>query len=299
MRKSFKRILAVLLTLLMFFQLSEGSVVFAADALDQALHPEKRIELVVPQSLQNGNNYFFIREDSFTISEKSGEKLYIPVQRTGDMETAADVTLKVIDMSARYGVNYEARICDEKITPVEILNGIAVIDLFLYADEQVEVEPMGENELGAILTENGGSADVLSPYGEVVGSVSATSLDENGNPIPAEVAGAVSATYAAASVGETEADGAEPAAEGFLLAADEEPEEEEPLSPAQSLIAARNSFTGTYSDRQKLEGSDALGALDPAQRLEAAQEQQPRTDAEIAAENYPGREYALHFEAGE
>ena len=70
MRKTFKRSLAVLLTLLMFFQLSEGSVVFAADALDRALHPEKRIELVVPQSLQDGNHYFFIRE-AFVCHDKS------------------------------------------------------------------------------------------------------------------------------------------------------------------------------------------------------------------------------------
>ena len=290
MRKSLKRILAVLLTVLMLFQLSEYGIVYAADALDKALNPEKRIELIVPESLQDGNDYFFIREDSFSISEKSGEKLYIPIQRTGDTAASADVTLKVIDMSARCGVNYEARICDEKITPVEILNGIAVIDLFLYADEQIEVEPMDEDELGGILTENGGSADVLSPEGEVIGSFSASALEENGNPIPVEGDGAAAEAAVPASSEEAAAP------EKAELTADEE-QEEESLSPTQRLMDARNSFTGTYSDRQKLDGGDTFGALDPAQRLAA--EEQPRTDAEIASENYPGREYALHFESGE
>jgi hypothetical protein len=46
----------------------------------------------VPDSLQDGSNYFFIREDH-TISETSAEKLYIPIQRTGDTSEAADVTL--------------------------------------------------------------------------------------------------------------------------------------------------------------------------------------------------------------
>ena len=295
MRKPFVRILAALLIALLLFELSGESITFAADALDKALNPEKQIELIVPQSLQDGNNYFFIREDSFTISEKSGEKLYIPIQRTGDVEEASEVTLKVIDMSAHCGVNYEARICDEKTAPVAILNGIAVIDLFLYADEQIEVEPIEEDELGTVLTENGGSADVLSPEGEVVGSITAVPLDEDGNPLPAESGGEVSAAT------EEESDGEGESVSGEL--AEGEPTEtapaEEPLSPTQSLMAARNAFTGTRSDRQQLEGGDFFGAADPAQRLEAAQESKQRTDAEIAAENYPGREYALHFDAGE
>ena len=301
MRKPFVRILAALLIVLMLFQLSGESIAYAADALDKALNPEKQIELIVPQSLQDGENYFFIREDTFTISEKSSEKLYIPIQRTGDIDAATDVTLKVIDMSAHFGVNYEARICDEKTAPVAILNGIAVIDLFLYADEQIEAEPIDEDELGTILTENGGSGDILAPDGEVVGSISAVPLDENGNPISPETDGTASAAPAAepGDEGESVPDAsAEAEAEETALAEDGEPEEE-PLSPPRSLMAARNAFTGTQSDRQQLAGGDTFGALSPAQRLEAAQEGQQRTDAEIAAENYPGREYALHFEAGE
>ncbi len=301
MRKPFVRILAALLIVLMLFQLSGESIAYAADTLDKALNPEKQIELIVPQSLQDGENYFFIREDTFTISEKSSEKLYIPIQRTGDIDAATDVTLKVIDMSAHFGVNYEARICDEKTAPVTILNGIAVIDLFLYADEQIEAEPIDEDELGTILTENGGSGDILAPDGEVVGSISAVPLDENGNPIPPETGGTASAAPAAEPGDEGESvpnASAEAEAEETALAEDGEPEEE-PLSPPRSLMAARNAFTGTQSDRQQLAGGDTFGALSPAQRLEAAQEGQQRTDAEIAAENYPGREYALHFEAGE
>ena len=54
MRKPFVRILAALLIVLMLFQLSGESIAYAADALDKALNPEKQIELIVPQSLQDG-----------------------------------------------------------------------------------------------------------------------------------------------------------------------------------------------------------------------------------------------------
>ena len=63
-----------------------GMNVFAMEANDLAAG----INLIVPEELQDGNNYFFIRESGQMISEKSTDKLYIPVQRTGKLEEEAE-----------------------------------------------------------------------------------------------------------------------------------------------------------------------------------------------------------------
>ena len=105
MKKRMMKLLAVFLACLMLLGSSRELAASAAEELDRALNPAEQIELIVPASLQDGGNWFFIREESFTAGEKSGEKLYIPIQRTGNVEAEADVTLKVIDMSAHYGVN--------------------------------------------------------------------------------------------------------------------------------------------------------------------------------------------------
>ena len=114
MKKQAKRIAALLLVLVLFVQLSDVMIARAADAIDAAVHPAERIELYVPASLQGGS-YFFIRESTQRISERSTEKLYIPIQRSGDLSAEAEVTLNVREMSAHRGVNYELEIYRDKI----------------------------------------------------------------------------------------------------------------------------------------------------------------------------------------
>ena len=147
MKRLAKRIAALLLVLVLFVQLSDVMIARAVDAVDAAVNPAERIELYVPASLQGGS-YFFIRESTQRISEQSTEKLYIPIQRSGDLSTEAEVTLKVTDMTAHRGVNYEFEIYKDEIEPETTLNGIAIIDIVDNAIEQVEEEAPTEEELG-------------------------------------------------------------------------------------------------------------------------------------------------------
>ncbi len=262
MRKLFKRLTALLLTAILFLQLSEGFAVLAAE------DPLADITLTVPASLQDGENWFFIREESFTVGEKSGEKLYIPIQRTGNAEAEADVTLKVIDMSAHYGVNYTARIRGSGEDPESVYDGAAGIDLFRNADEQEEIKSLNEEDLGQIVYANGGEADWLTPDGELVGRISATPADGEGDPIPEDAGPAPSDAGAADT-------------------------------PTRSLISARNDFTGTVSDRQKLDGGDSFLGGDPASAVAAQQAREQLTDEDVLEDSYPGREFRVHFGAGE
>ena len=110
MKSLLKKTIVYILVIAMFLQTSPDGMASAAEAVHSYLNPTEDIELTVPKNLQDGNNYVFIRENVWSISEKSGEKLYIPVQRTGDLSGEADVELKVIDITARHGVNYDIEI---------------------------------------------------------------------------------------------------------------------------------------------------------------------------------------------
>lgn len=266
MKKAFTRLLAVFLCTLMLFQSSEGIIapVFADPAID--------IPLSVPQTLQDGGNYFFIRED-FSISEKSTDKLYIPIQRTGDVSAAADITLKLVDMTAHYGVNYTAEIYKAETEPVLELGGVSVVDLFLNGEYE-EIEPDEFNDaIGQAVYEEGG-ADLLSTDGEVIGHLTGFPLDDEGNPVTEE-------SPRADTPEETIAAATEEVIEG---------------SSAQSLRAARNAYTGTTSDRQQLEGptgfADSLSGANPMSGLDEAV-------TPSVEDSYPGRDYNLHFDAGE
>ena len=128
MRKKLTRIIAVLLCAVMFLQLSDGLAAFAA------YDPTENIALNVPKELQDGNSYFFIQASAYTISEKSGDKLYIPIQRTGDLDAEAEVTLKLIDVTARHDVNYTEAIYREKPESEIEFEDVSVLDLTLSAD---------------------------------------------------------------------------------------------------------------------------------------------------------------------
>ena len=283
MHKAFTRFIAVMLTAVMFLQVSDGVLAYAAE------DPTGSIELTVPESLQDGQNYFFIRQESFTISEKSREKLYIPIQRTGDTGDEAEVTLKVIDMSARWGENYTADIYRDRQDPEAVHDGLNVRDLFENADEQEESEALDENELGEILTETGG-AEIVTPDGEPVGTVTAVPLDENGEPIPQDEDDA-----------RTDDQG-EPAAEGTSLkqvnAGPAQTAGVEEASSPSELMAARNAFTGNVSDRQQLAGGDGFFSVTPAEKVQV-QEQRQLTDEDLLEESYPGREFRVHFAPGQ
>ena len=60
----------------MVLQMSDSLIAFALE------NPTQNIVLSVPDTLQDGGNYFFIRED-YTAGEHSQEKIYIPIQRPG------------------------------------------------------------------------------------------------------------------------------------------------------------------------------------------------------------------------
>ena len=57
-RKKLTRLLAVVLSAVLCLQMSELSI-FAASAV--GFDPTAEINLTVPESLQDGNNYYFIR----------------------------------------------------------------------------------------------------------------------------------------------------------------------------------------------------------------------------------------------
>ena len=306
-RKKVTRLLAVLLSTVLCLQMSELSIAFATD--EGGFDPESQINLIVPEILQDGNNYFFIREANFSISEKSTDSLYIPIQRTGDIGEAADVTLKVIDMSARYGENYKASLYEDRQKPEVIYEGLNVRDLFEHADEQEEVENLDENGLGEILQKNGG-AQVVTPDGEPVGTLKAVPLDDEGNPLPEGTDGeeiqnaedteafqssqdnAVNAATGESGRADTLGDSVldvlqdKVSDKGIKTTGDQSP---------QSVRMARNAFTGTISDRQKLEGGDGFLGKDPGEAVAAQQERQ-LTDEDLLEESYPGREFQVHFD---
>ena len=160
MKRTLKSVAAMLLALIMLLQTSEAGIVCAAEALNQALNPAEQIELTVPEALRDGKSYFFIREEAYNINEDSGETLYIPIQRTGDLEAEADVTLKVVDISARHDVNYKIEVYKDSTEPELVYGDVSILDLALNAEGQEEVEPLTEKELGELIYEQGGTAIV-------------------------------------------------------------------------------------------------------------------------------------------
>ena len=178
-----KRSLAVLLAVLILFGTCEAGVAYAVDEIDKAINPAEQIELTVPEAFADGENWFFIANADWSAGEKSGEKLYIPIQRAGDLNSEAEVTLKVIDLSAKHDVNYTVEVYKEKVTPETAIADLSMVELAQNADGQEEVQLGSENDMGQVLYEVGG-ADIVDGEGSVVGSISATPMDENGNPIP-------------------------------------------------------------------------------------------------------------------
>ena len=323
------RLMSVFLSIVMCLQMSELSI-FAMETYDPAL----QIDLSVPVELQDGNNYFFIGKSGYTIGEKSREKQYIPVQRTGNLEEEAEVTVKVVDLTARNGENYQLKIADERIRPELVYGGKAVIDLIQDGYDQQEVETMDENQFAESVYEAGG-AELMDADENPVGLFKTYPLDENGNRIADEAAGDDSGNAAdeeavlhedngtgieaAEESGETESSGSQPAETGdtgmaplesVQTAIEKDPDTKKPevntYTPSgegvEALKEARNAYTGTVSDRQEMSSSENLvsqmtgGLMDADADTGDGQEQE---NIELASDDYPGREYLLHFDAGE
>ena len=292
MRTIFTRIVAVMLTAVMLLQVSDGVLAWAAE------DPTANVEVYVPDNLQDGKNYFFIREQSFTISEKSVEKLYIPIQRTGDVSQEADITLKLINLSARYGVNYTASLYGEDVEPTVTRGGVSIVEVAENAVIQQEVEPISEEDAAWILAEQDG-ADVVNADGDTVGRLNVVPLDENGDPADTSEDGEEALTdESAAGDPASEEEDAAPAAEeeGSALAGLREnlaDLADQSRSSPLSLMAGRSAFTGVASDRQELEG----GSLSFTGEGDTDSQADPETP--LASEDYPGREYPVHFAAGQ
>ena len=292
MKRILRNTFAFLLALLMVFQCGEGALAYTAEEIDKRINPAEYIELSVPEKFRDGENWFFIPESGYMTSEKSTEKLFIPIQRAGDLGGEAEITLKVIDLSARHDVNYTVEIYKEDIDPEIIFGAEAIVDLIRNADGMEEVETAeDENELGEMIYEYGG-AELVDGEGNTVATVTATKLDENGNPIVPEdeEADAADAVYA----------GAEDTVPGTPGEVEEsawtEGGDASAASGTAALRSARNRYTGTVSDRQELEGGDPLTGLGLSTMTE---EEYNRSMAEATQESYPGKEYRLTFAPGE
>ena len=173
MRKFLKSTLAMLLAVLMLVEMGEPVLAAAADELDKALNPAEQLELTVPERLQDGENWFFFPEPDYTVSEYNKTKLYIPIQRTGDLSEEADVILKVTDLTAKHDVNYKVALYKDGSEPEIIYEDMSIKDIALNAEEQYEFEALeDENELGELIYEAGG-ADIVDGEGNVVATVTA------------------------------------------------------------------------------------------------------------------------------
>ena len=286
MKRFFKNTISLMLALLMLIQAGEAGIAFAVEEADKAINPAEHIELTVPEKFRDGGNWFFIPKSGYTTSEKSTEKLYIPIQRTGDLDAPAEITLKVIDLSARHDVNYKVEIYKEEIDPEIIFGAEPIVDLIQNADAIEEVEiAEDENEFGEVISEYGG-AEIVDGEGNTVGTVTVTPLDESGNPLVEENDDTENDVKSAAPGQVEESEWTE----GETESADER------VSATTALRNARNAFTGTVSDRQELEGGDPLDMMGMSTMNE---DDYNEAMAEATQESYPGKEYRLTFAPGE
>lgn len=174
MKRTMRRILALLVSAVLMMPDANSLIAYALE------EPFDRSELTVPEELQDGNSWYFIHESIYTVSETGGEKLYIPIQRTGDLNREGDVSLKLIDVTARHDVTYKEEMFRENPESDFDLADVSIIELVDAADYQEEIEEVSENELGEAIAEEG--ADLVDANGNVIGEVSVEKVDENGNP---------------------------------------------------------------------------------------------------------------------
>ncbi|MBO4897862.1 MAG: S-layer homology domain-containing protein [Clostridia bacterium] len=288
MKRFMKKFIGFLVAFIMTFEVGDVLIAQAAYAMNDAINPTWDSTLVVPEKYRDGGNWFFIAQPDWWASENDSEPMYIPIQRTGDLDSEADITLKVIDLTAKHDVNYKAEIFRENTEAQVEYADMSVKDLALNEDnEYTEVETTDENGMGAAINEMGG-ADILDGSGTVIGSVTATPLDENGNPIVED---------AEAEEGEEVPE--EQAAELIEDETAEATAQDGKKSPTDRLRAARSAYTGKASDRQELEGGDLKDLAEQVGGNTMSDDEFDQEMADATQDGYPGLLYVLHFEAGE
>ena len=309
MRKHFRSGVALLLSLMLVFQLCDGVIAYAAE------DPTADIVLTTPEDLKDGS-WFFIAQSDWTVSEKSNDKLYIPIQRTGDLEAEASVDLKLVDVTAHAGVNYTASIHGEDAAPETVGEGVALVDIIADPDEQTEIDKDELEAASQAALDQGGQ--IVDSEGSPVGGIKSDDSLEAEASQQAE-AGETPADAAPATgndAGETrespEGETPAPADENGAPAesdpvtvkktvdaappADEAGGADDTASllayPANPLRQARNEYVGTASDRQDIAG-------DRSWINHSAAESYSGSDAPLVTEDYPGQVFTLNFRAGE
>ena len=312
MKRFMKKAIGLFVAFLMVFYTCDTCIAYAANEIGDAIDPTRNFVLDVPEKYRDGGNWFFIAQPDWAASEKSDEPMYIPIQRTGDTDSEADITLKVIDLSAKHDVNYKVEILKDKTEPTIAYADMSVKELAMNEDaEFTEVEPTDENGMGKAIHEMGG-ADIVDGSGTVIGSVNATPLDENGNPIvekenaddesaaPAEAEASAEdeASLEGRLAKQEKGDQTENEADEDATKADAE-EDKANMSPTERLRAARSAYTGKASDRQELEGGDLSDLAKSVGGKTLSDDEFNREMTDATQDGYPGREYRLHFAAGE
>ena len=273
MKKHFRKLLALLLAIVLSVQLGQVALATAAEEVRIVLDPTSQIELSTPDDLSEGN-WFFIRSNQFEISETSEEKLYIPIQRAGDLSEAASVTLKLADITSHFGVNYKAEIFRVKQEATAELGEFSLVNAIYENQDAVQEVPELTEEEAATLIEEQGGAEVTDAAGNLLGSVSAGNDSDEALTLVSEEL--------------------EPAAVGDDLSGAAEAAAKNPLK------AARNAFTGTVSDRQTL--SSDVSWMSPALQAlyDNGDDSLPTVEQEEGIPNsIPGYVFTLDYAAGE
>ena len=274
MKRVWKRLLAALVVLSMALQSS--FVTTMAEELD----PTRKLNLFVPNEVRQlveaneGLSCYYLQETSYSVPE-TGKKLYIPIQRTGDVSQEGQVTVKLIDMSSHYDVNYRADFYRVNAKAVHEYEPIAMIDLLSDPDN---VEPVSDEEMDAVmaLAEQQGGVAVVDSAGNVVGDMAPPdSRDESAAGEDAPQLTPDETVVPGAVTGE----GLDPAL----------------IDPKNPLKTARNQYFGNVSDRQPMESSQSVqgGAFLGLQSGEMNSVGEDGTP--LGAENFPGREYQIRF----
>ncbi len=112
---------------------------------------------------------FYLGSTNMTVSEKSDKKYLMKVGRGGSLEGDADVTVKFMDITAKYGENYKVYPYDEASGTVTDESGFTVAEFINEAgDNYIE---RNEEDIAAIseyAQENG--VNILDKNGEIVAS---------------------------------------------------------------------------------------------------------------------------------
>lgn len=263
--------------------------------------------LPVPDSLKDGN-YFFIGSNTWSISEKSTQKLYIPIQRTGDLSKEASVTLKLIDMTSHKGVNYKAEILNENVEGKAEYGDVSMVDLIKdNSDTTEETSALTEEDVNTLIKENGGEIDILDENKNLVGrltdeSSGADAADDEAEPQQTEESVPQSENTDQTENAVDEQEGGQAAAENADEIAASEISEVQTAEKMQltgtgnPLKDARNQYTGVVSDRQEMTGGSTS---DDQNDLADNSQSQKSASETVIEEQFAGTEYQLDFDAGE